>query len=679
MGKFQSSDMRNVCFVGHGDSGKTTLADALLFKAGAVHRKGSVREKTSVFDFEEVEKDKQHSIESAIAHCEWEGKLLNVIDSPGYPDYIGDAVGAMAAADTVVVCVNAHHGPQVNTRRVWELAGRLSKARMLVVTKCDAHDLEFGALYDTIRETFGARCIPVNLPFGFGPSFRSTLDVLHEKGGSDPKSKDVWSQFVETAVESDDDVMAAYLDGKPLSDDTLRDVFTQAVLKGIVVPMLFVSTEKDLGVTDLLNAIVRLAPSPLAPVERLTYADAAGHTDPKPLAADPAAPLYAQVFKLHIDKHVGKIAYLRIFSGTLKQGDTVHAARAHKKEKVGHLVIPMGKDLSPAETAGPGAIVAVTKIEMLTIGETVTSEEKPRFLAPIPFPKPMAQVAVRPKSRADETKISESLHKLADECATFTTHRDPSTHELIASGMSQLHLDTMFKRCKDRFGIEVETSPARIPYRECVTIKADGHHRHKKQTGGRGQFGEVFLRVSPAAPGEGLRYEWDVVGGTIPSNFRPAIEKGIVEKMAHGVIAGYPMPDILVSVYEGKYHDVDSSEAAFKIAGGRAFSDAVKKARPVLMEPMVEAEIVVPSEHMGDITGDLNARRGHIIGMESSGIFQVIKARVPRAEMAEYARVLTSLTSGEGSFSLHEIGYEIVPGHIQGQIIAAFKPKEEEE
>lgn len=677
--KYSSRDIRNIVLVGHGDCGKTTLADSLLFKAKAVSRKGTVKEKTSVFDFDDLEKEKHHSLDSAIAHLEWKGKLINIIDTPGYPDFLGETIGPMAAADAVLVCVNAHHGVQVNTRRVWDLAGKMGKARMIVVTKCDIHDAEFAEVYDGVREAFGKRCLPVNLPFGFGTEFRSTYDVLAEKGGTEKASKEIWNQIVENSVEADDEAMAQYLDGKPIADDAMLVVMEKATIKGILIPMIFVSAEKGLGEENLLDAIVRLAPAPvdLDPVE--TYSDKAATSNALAIKRAENSPFFGQVFKVHIDKHVGKVAYVRVLTGTIKNGDTIHTAAHAKKEKVGHLMTPMGKDLSPVESAGPGGIVAITKMDWLNAGETVTSEEAPRFLAPLAFPTPMAQVAVRPKSRADEAKISDALHKLSDEYQTFTTNREAATHELIASGLSNLHLDIMFRRLKDRFGIEVETSPARIPYRECITQKAEGHYRHKKQTGGRGQFGEVYLRVSPGEPGDGLKYEWDVVGGTIPSNFRPAIEKGIVEKMSHGVIAGYAIVDIKVSVYEGKYHDVDSSEAAFKIAGGRAFAEAVKAARPMLLEPMVEAEIVVPTAAMGDVSGDLNSRRGHIVGMESLGNWQVIKARIPRAEIQDYARVLTSLTSGEGSYSYRETGYEQVPANVQAQIMAQFKPKEEEE
>jgi elongation factor G len=363
----------------------------------------------------------------------------------------------------------------------------------------------------------------------------------------------------------------------------------------------------------------------------------------------------------------------------MNNGDHFYCSRGGRKEKIGNLNLAFGKDLQHIDSATAGHVVALTKLDGLHIGDTLTLENDALQLAPVPYPTPMAQLAVRPVSRADETKISEGLRKLAEESPTFTVIRDAMTNEQVASGASSLHLDICFRRLKDRYGIEVETSVARVPYRECITKPSDGHYRHKKQSGGRGQFGEVFLKVLPAPAGSGLVFNWDIVGGSIPSNFRPAIEKGIREKMGQGVIAGYPILDITVSVYDGKFHDVDSSEAAFKIAGGRAFSEGVLAAKPVLLEPMVDAEIVVPSDNLGDISGDLNTRRGRINGMEGKGTFQVIRAVAPKAEMAEYPRILTSLTSGEGSFSFEECGYEQVPANVQAQIVAAYKPHAEDD
>ncbi len=679
MGKYGPKNIKNICITGHGDSGKTTLADAMLFKAKAVTRQGSVKEKTSVFDYDDMEKEKLHSIDSAIARCEWEGDLIQIIDTPGYPDYIGDAIGAIAACEGVVVCVNASSGVQVTTRRVMKAAERLGRARMIVVTKCDLPDLDLHEIVDDIRTWFGDVCIPITWPAGTGDQFGEPTRLLRTKGGDTDEGQTFYQNFVESAVEVDDDVMTRYLDGEEIGGEDLKRCFIKAVADGALVPIIFSSIEQGVGAGGVLDAVADLFPSAAHASTIPVYRDAAATEvqEEVPLSTD--GPFRGQIFKLTVDKHIGKISFLRIYSGEIHSGDFFYHAEGGRKEKVGHIVSPMGKDLNNQDSGVAGEIVALTKIESLEIGHTIGATEDCGYFAPIPFPKPMAQVAVRPKSRADETKISEALHKLCDEIPTFKIHRQVSTNETIASGMSALHLETTFKRLKDRYGIEVETAPARIPYHETITTSADGHYRHKKQSGGRGQFGEVFLSVEPAEEGTGLDFQWKIVGGSIPSNFAPAIEKGIREKMEAGVIAGYPINDIRVFINDGKFHDVDSSEAAFKIAGGRAFADAVSKARPALLEPIVEAEITVPSEHMGDVSGDLNTRRGRIQGMDAKGTMQIIIARVPKAEMAEYPRVITSLTHGEGSFTYEDCGYEQVPPNIQKQIMDEFKPREEEE
>ncbi|MCB9833235.1 MAG: elongation factor G [Planctomycetes bacterium] len=671
--------IKNVCIVGHGDSGKTTLADALLFEAKAVPRRGSVKEKTSVFDFDDLEKEQGHSIDSAVARCVWDEREINIIDTPGYPDYIGEAYGAMAACEGVIVCVNAHTGVQVNTRRTMALAEKLGRARMIVVTKCDLQDIDLDKLILDIQSWFGECCIPVTWPAAVGDGFAEPHRILKNHGGDSPREQEYYQNFVESAVEVYDDIMTRYLEGEEICKEDLKRCFIKAVLDGKLVPILFTSMEKNIGAHDVLDAIVDFFPNTAYRGKEKVYEDRACTQVKGEVEISFDAPFLGQVFKLQIDRHVGKIAYVKIVTGHIHAGDFFYHAEGGRKEKMGHILLPMGKDQVTGDDAVAGEIVTLTKIDSLHIGDTIASYEHSGYLGKISFPKPMASVAVRPKSRSDETKISEALHKLDEEIPTFSVHRDPITNEAIASGMSSLHLNVIFRRLHDRYGIDVDLAPARIPYREAITTPADGHYRHKKQTGGRGQFGEVYLSVRPAEPGSGLEFEWKIVGGSIPTNFAPAIEKGIREKMIHGVIAGYPIHDIHVTVTDGKFHDVDSSEAAFKIAGGRAFADAVHKARPVLLEPMVDAEIVVPSDYMGDITGDLNTRRGRIQGMDAKGSMQVIRAHVPKSEMAEYPRVITSLTSGEGSFSYDEAGYEQVPGNVQQEIIAAFKPREEEE
>jgi elongation factor G len=567
-------------------------------------------------------------------------------------------VTGVSAGDLALVCVNANAGILVGTRRGWMAAEARSRARAVVVTKCDLADgQKMAAVFRDVRAAFGDRCLPYHGPQELGDF------------------KQAWT---DASVESDDALMMRYLEGEPISESELLQGARQSVAKGRIIPVVFTSSEKDTGIDDVLDLIVELGPSPLDVPRRLAQ-KADPNAEPELIRPDPAAPVIGVVYKVQIDKHVGRMVHARVLTGTLKPGDTFHSLPSGRKEKVGHLFRPMGREHQPVESAGPGDLVILTKVESLRLGDTLAAQPNSMQAVRGRFPRPMFGLAIRPKGRGDEVRTSEALHKLGEESATFVTAREPATGELVASGLSPLHVDIQLRRLKDRFGIEVETSKPKVPYKETISAAADGHYRHKKQSGGRGQFAEVFLKVGPVEPGTGLDYKWAIFGGTIPRNFEPAIEKGVREVMARGVIAGYPIEDVQVTITDGKYHDVDSSDAAFKIAGARAFKDAVAKARPSLLEPIMNLEVTVPSECMGDISGDLNTRRARIRGMDQAGDLQVIQAEIPLSEAQDYARVLTSLTSGRGSYTLEPGRYDVVPREIQQAIVAAYKPHEEED
>jgi elongation factor G len=659
MSKYPAADLRNVVLVGHGDAGKTTLGEHLLFKMGATTRLGSVKEKTSTFDFESDEKERGHSIDCAVAHGVWKGKQINLIDCPGYPDFFGEVVTGVSAGDLCLVCVNANAGVLVGTRRGWMAGEARARARAVVITKCDLVDAgKLAAVFKEVRAAFGDRCLPYHGPKELGDF------------------KQAWT---DASVESDDALMMRYLEGEAITEAELVKAGRQSVAKGRIVPVVFTSSENGTGIEDLLDLIVDLGPSPVDVPRRLVPQNDPKAAEPELIRPDPAAPMVGVVYKVQIDKHVGRMVHARILTGTLKAGDTFHSLPSGRKEKVGHLFRPMGKEHQPVESAGPGDLVILTKVESLRLGDTLAAQPGSMLAIRGRFPRPMFGLAIRPKGRGDEVKVSEAVHKLGEESATFTTVREAATGELVASGLSPLHVDIQLKRLRDRFGIDVDTSRPKVPYKETISAGADGHYRHKKQSGGRGQFAEVFLKVAPAEPGTGLDYKWAIFGGTIPRNFEPAIEKGIREVMARGVIAGYPLEDVQVTITDGKYHEVDSSDAAFKIAGARAFKDAVAKARPSILEPIMALEVTVPSECMGDISGDLNTRRARIRGMDQAGDLQVIQAEIPLSEAQEYARVLTSLTSGRGSYTLEPSRYELVPRDVHQTIVAAYKPHEEED
>ncbi|MAG58771.1 MAG: elongation factor G [Planctomycetes bacterium] len=654
MPKYNIQDLRNVAIVGHGDAGKTTLADHLLAKAGG-SRPGSVKEKTSVFDYDETEKDRGHSIDSASAHLSYNGREINLLDCPGYPDFIGESVGGYNAADLVLVCVNASAGIQVNTKRSWFLGVGGQRARAIVVTKCDMAKGKLADVLGQIRDTLGDRCIPWRAPEEVG---------------------DFSEAWTEAVVEVDEGLMERYLDEQEISADELAKTAGPALAKGTVVPVIFTSGEADEGLDTLLDFIVELGPSPIAAARDLVNAQGEEAED---IGADPDAPFCGVVWKVQVDKHVGKIGHVRVLRGCLKPADQIFNIRAQKKEKVGHILRMQGKEQTEVDGAIPGDLVVLLKVDSLRVGDTLAATDLGKSVKLIQGPAAMYRLAVTPQKRGDEAKISEGLGKFAEESFTFDAYREATTGEQVIAGMSQLHLDVVLRRLKERMGLEVNTAKPKVPYQESITGNADGHYRHKKQTGGRGQFAEVYLTVAPSEPGAGLSYEWAIFGGSIPRNFEPAIEKGVREKMALGIIAGFPMGDVIVKVTDGKFHDVDSSEAAFKMAGGRAFADAVSKARPAILEPIVKLEITIPGHYMGDVSGDLNTRRGRIQGMDQVGEDQIIQAEMPLAEAADYARVLTSITSGEGSFTMEHSRYEPVPRDIQAELVAKFKPSADDD
>jgi elongation factor G len=647
-------DLRNATLAGHGDAGKTTLAEWMLFKCGATTRRGSVKEKTSLFDFEPDERAHGHSLDATLAHGVWKGKELNLIDCPGYPDFLGEAIVGISGGDLVLICVNAASGVLAGARRAFAIAEAKPRAKAIVITKRDLAAKRLGAVLDDVRAAFGKKCLPFRAPPGVG---------------------DYRKAWTEAAVEADDALMMRYLEGAAITEEELTLAARKAVARGMITPVVFTSGETGEGVEDLLDLVADLGPSPLD-VPRRVVPLADPQATPELIHPDPAAPFLGTVFKVQIDKHVGRIVFVRVLTGTLRHGDAFTVVASGKKEKAAHLFRPQGKEQKEVQAAGPGEIVALTKVEALHLGDTLAAAPDGRIAAPVKFPRPMYGVALHPKNRADEVKIADALHKLSEESATFHVRRDPATAELVAHGLSALHVDVMLKRLRDRFGIEVETSAPKVPYKETVNAKAESRYRHKKQSGGRGQFAEVALRLEPVEPGRGLVFSWDVVGGTIPRNYESAVEKGVREAMARGVVAGFPIEDVAVHVLDGKHHDVDSSDAAFKIAAARAFKDAAEKARPGLLEPLMTLEVAAPGECLGALTGDLNTRRAHILALDQDGEMQTIRAEIPLAEAQDYARVVTALTSGRGSFTLEPARYAHAPAAVQATVAAAHRPVE---
>jgi len=666
-----TGDIRNIVLLGHGGSGKTSLVEAMLHTSGATNRLGSVDDKTSICDYYDEEKEHQHSIQSAVVHVEHSGKLINIIDTPGYPDFIGPAIKAVPAAETAVIVISAAAGIETNTRKLFETATGANKPRLIVVNKIDAENTDLAALVKSIRETFGPQCRYANLP---AADKESVVDCVDNSIGDSPLMdvSAAHTELIESVIEADDELMESYLGGEEIGAEKIAGVFVKALKTGTIVPILFTNARKEVGVTELLDLIVKYTPSP-EQADAVELKDGESVTE---LKADSAAALAGLVFRIGFDPRSNmKYSAIRIFSGTLKSDRNLFRNDEKKAIRPGHILKSQGGENGEIDTGVAGDIVTLAKVEELKIGDLIhDGKVKGAFSMPA-VPEPMFSLALEPAARGDEQKISMAMEKLCEEDPCLKITRDQQTNELVASGLGDLHLRVMLEKMDKRFKLSIKTKEPKIPYRETITAKAEGHYRHRKQTGGAGQFGEVYLRVEPIVRGSdpSLEYSWDIFGGSIPGQFEPAVLKGIKDVMQKGVVAGFPLQDVKVSVYDGKSHPVDSKEVAFRAAGKGAFVDALEKAKAVLLEPIVNIEVTVPAENMGDITGDLASKRGKVLGQDMlAGNFVVIKAQVPLAEVTQYNSQLKSVTGGRGSYSMSLSHYEVVPGNVQQQVVAAY-------
>jgi elongation factor G len=687
MPSYTTGDIRNVVFVGHGGSGKTSLIDAMLTASGTIKHKASVIDGTSFSDFEKEEKDHKHSIYSAVLHVDHLGKRINIIDTPGSPDLIGHAIAAMPAVETVAVVINAQSGIEVVTRRMMEIARSRNIPRAIIINRIDQPELNLEALVQQIQDTFGHECLPINLPTSGNKAVVECL--LNKKGESDILSvAGAHTAMLDQIVELDDTLMEQYLGGTEPNYEVLHAPFERAMDEAHVVPILFTDAKSGIGITELLDSIAKHFPSPEEgnPRPFLSFRGTAGTGQPQEeypfeYRNDPSKPLLAHVFKVTTDPYVGKLAIFRVHQGKCSGQSQVYMGHNKKAIKLGHVFHLQGKEHREASEIIAGDIGAVAKIEEIHTNDVLHDDHAldSVHLRPLTFPTPMYGLAITPKARGDETKLSMQLAKIAEEDPTFRWVTDRQTHEVVINGIGELHLRLVLEKLAAR-GLHVDTKPPKIAYRETIMTKAEGHHRHKKQTGGAGQFGEVFLRVEPLERGKGFEFVNEVFGGTIPGQFIPAVEKGVRDMLEQGVVAGYPLQDVRVCVTDGKHHPVDSKEVAFRAAGKFAFKEAVLKARPVLLEPIVNMEVTAPEDKMGTITGDLSGKRGRIQGTDvlPGGMAQ-IKAMAPLAEVMQYQSQLKSVTGGQGSFAMEFSHYEPVPPQVQQQIASQYKPKVEEE
>ena len=659
------------------------MVEALLHDAGAINQKGSVKRGTTVCDFDPQEKTHQHSLDSAISSLDYQGSHVNLVDTPGYPDFLGRALAILPAVETCAVVVNAQSGVEMVTRTMMEQAGDRGMDRLLIVNKIDAEDVDLEAILQQLREAYGSECLPLNLPAEGGAE---VVDCFFQ---SDGKETDFLSiaeahvNIVDQVVELDEELMEQYLEqGEDISPEQLHEPFEQALREGHFIPVCFVSAETGAGVKELLDIFAKLMPNPgegnPPPVFR-GEGDAAQQVDIQP---DPDKNVIAHVFKVHIDPFVGRLGVFRIHQGAITKDSQLFIGEERKPFKVGHLLKLQGSEHIEIDRGVPGDICAVAKVDEIHFDAVLhdSHDEDEVHLQSIDIPAPMYGLAIQTKSRGDEQKISDALHKLEAEDQSFLVEHNAATNETVIRGLGELHLRIMLEKLKDRHNVDVTTRPPKIAYKETISANAEGHHRHKKQTGGAGQFGEVFLRVEPLKRGSGFEFVDAVVGGVIPKPLIPAVEKGIRQALDSGALSGNPMQDIRVTVYDGKHHPVDSKEVAFVAAGKKAFLDAFSKSRPVVLEPIVNINVTAPNEAMGDINADISVKRGRISNtLALSGGMTTITASVPLSELDNYQSQLKSMTGGIGSYSLSFSHYDPVPAKTQKELIAAYKPTEDED
>jgi elongation factor G len=682
--QYSPDKIRNVAIVGHGGAGKTMLVEHLLYTAGATDRVGSVDAGNTQSDHDPLEIRRKISLNASIVPLEWHGCKVNLIDVPGYPDFIGDLHGVARVVESMIIVCEAKRDLDVGFDLAYEVAQEHGLATCIFVNKLERDQADFDGLMETLHERFGRKVVSTQIPIGHQAAFSGVLDLLNMKvykgkdrgqeieevpSGYTEEAAERREKMMDAAAEGDDDLAMKYLEGESLSEEEIEHGLLVGIETGRVIPVLVGSAMSGIGVATLLDRICGELPSPIDLPKRVPSADG----EPVTVATDPDGPLAAFVFKTTADPFVGKINFVRVFSGTLKVDQHVLNINREADERVHNLFYPHGKGQENATEIVAGDIAAIAKLANTHTGDTLTTAKDRILLPPVDFPEPIYRVAIVPVSKADEDKLGSALGRLLEEDPTLRHTRDSATHQEILEGMGDIHLDTVIEKLKSKFGVNVKIEDARVPYRETVRSQAKAQGRHKRQTGGKGQFGDCWIELEPLSRGEGFVFENKVVGGAIPKNFIPAIEKGIREAMDQGLVAGYPAVDLKVIVYDGSYHDVDSSEMAFKTAGALALRAAAEKAQPVVLEPMLHVEVDVPDESVGDVVGDLNGRRGRLQGMDPIGGGRTrVRATVPMSTMTRYALDLRSITKGRGRFSQRVDQYEEIPFPEQQSLMAEY-------
>ncbi len=678
--------IRNVALIGHRGSGKTSLAEAILFEAGKTNRLGSVVDGTTVCDYEDDERDRQMSIDAAVASIEFRERKINLIDTPGEPSFVADALAALRVVDSAVVVVNAVAGVEVHTERLWERAAGEGLSRLVFVNMLDRERADFFRTLDSLKAAFGPHVVATEIPIGTENEIRGVVDLIdmkafvyegEERGNSREEAipgelselaEEYREKLMDEVAENSDELMERYLEGEEISHEEIVTALKKGVTDGNLFPVTCGVATRNLGSDRLLEALLEDLPSPelRGAIHALGADDADEDIEP-----DEDASMLAYIFKTTADPYTGRINLLRVEAGVLRSDSHVINASNGAKERIGQLATPWGKEMDPVSELGPGDIGAVGKLKETRAGDVLAEKPTDVHFPPLDLPAPVMAFAYEPKSKGDEEKAATAIRRLEEEDPTLDVHRDPQTGEQIIAGLTQVHVEVIVDRIKRRFGAEIVLHPPQVPYLETIRKAAKAHGRYKKQTGGRGQFGDCHIEIEPGEPGTGFEFVNAIKGGVIPGGFIPAVEKGIAEQMSNGVLAGYPVKDVRVRLYDGQYHTVDSSEMAFKIAGSMAFKQACADAEPYLLEPIVALTIAAPEDAVGDVIGDLNSRRGHPLGMEPKGQMTEIKAEVPMAEILDYAPDLRAITGGRGEYELEFLRYQEVPAHIAKKVIEA--------
>jgi elongation factor G len=670
--------------------GKTSLVESILFSCGATTRLGRVDDGTTTTDFDPDEIKRKISLNTSAAFCDYKGYRLNLIDTPGYGDFVADARAGLRVASAALVVVDAVAGVQVQTEKVWKFANEYNLPRAIVINRLDRERADFGRTLESIQKRLKGRLVPLQLPIGSEGGFSGIVDLIAMKAlvSTDGKvkeseipgdllesAKSQREKLTEAAAETDDDLLAKYLEEGAIGEAEMLEALRKAIMSGGLVPVLCAAATRSIGIAPVLDLIVKEFPSPADQGE-------VEGADPRAKAAvrrapDPKAPLCAVVFKTISDPHVGKLSVFRVYSGTMRSDSQIFNATRESRERIGHLGWLAGKTQKAVEALGPGEIGVVAKLKDTLTGDTLCEEAHPVVLPGITFPEPAISFAIQPKTRGDEDKISTALHRMAEEDPTLHHHYDPETKQLLVSGMGQLHVEVVVERMKRKYNVDVSLLPPRIPYKETVKGRAEVQGKYKKQTGGRGQYGDTWLRIEPLIRGGGFEFVDDIFGGAIPRNFIPSVEKGVRDCMKRGIYAGYPVVDLKVTLYDGSYHDVDSSDMAFQIAASMGLQKGFMEAKPCLLEPVMNVEVSAASEAAGDVIGDLNGRRGRIVGMEPDGEVVLVRAHVPMSEMLTYESTLRSMTGGRGGYSMEFSHYEEVPSHLAEKVVAAHRAEKE--